>query len=250
MRILANASLCLGCMLSAGCRTSGESPTAAEPATTATPSAAEPSSGGNAAVTPVTPAPVSQAVTLSSPQHVVKSCEPCEFHPAPGLRYEVRFAPGADQKITHLDVKSLGRNDAQRLEVEFGWSPSGEFFLNAVDLNFDDKLDLGFGPVLRTPNDTLQYWLADPNGGPLEYLGSFPNLRVEPANRQLETYEKGGHAGLLYEAKTYVWENGKLVLVKSVSQAQEPGEDVYRETTRTFKGGRLVEEKTRRVTPP
>lgn len=250
MRILANASVCLGCLLSAGCRTSGESPTAAEPAATATPSGGEQGSSGAASVAQATPAPVSQAVTLSSPQHVVKSCEPCEFHPAPGLRYEVRFAAGADQKVTQLDVKSPGRTDAQRLEVEFGWSPSGEFFLNGVDLNFDGKLDLGFGPILRTPNDTLQYWLADPNGGPFEYLGSFPNLRVEPAARQIETYEKGGHAGLLYDAKTYAWESGKLVLVRSVSQTQEPGGDVYRETTRTFKGGRLVEEKTRSVAPP
>jgi hypothetical protein len=210
------------------------------------------SGGGRAGPSANTSASRPQTVDWAMPSIEVKDCAPCELQPAQGLRYEVRFAPAAKQNVTQLEVKSLTQNNAspQIFKVEYGWSPSGDFVLEGVDLNFDGVLDLAFGPVSDTPNETLQYWLIDPQGGPLESLGSFPNLKVDAKAHEIRTYEKGGHAGLLHEAKTYRWEGGNLIVIEIVTQTQDPGQNGYRETTRKFKSGRVVDEKTRRVAAP
>src|SRR5215510_15942045 len=98
-----------------------------------------------------------------------------------------------------------GATTSQRLSVENGASPTNEFLLRALDLDFDDVLDLAFGPVLGTPNLTLQYWVLDAKTGTWRSVGSHPNLRLDPKTREVATYEKGGHAGLLSQQNVYRW---------------------------------------------
>lgn len=248
MRVIARASAWLGVLLVAGCKPSGESPTAPESQLTL--SSGAPAQSATATATPkAASAPASQIIT-SSPDLVVKCCGPFEFQPAAHLRYEVKLARGSGQDAAQLQLKSLTRADAlpQAFELPYAWSPLDEYVLNGIDLNFDGVLDLAFGPVLGTPNETLDYWLTDPKGGSVEQLGRFANLKVDAAKRELETYEKGGHAGLLFEGKRYRWEEDKLTLVESVSQTQDdPEKNTYRLTTKKFKSGRLVAETTKLV---
>jgi hypothetical protein len=70
---------------------------------------------------------------------------------------------------------------------------------------------------------------------------------VNPGTHEVETYEKGGHAGLLFESQVYRWENGKLSLARSVEQAEVPGKKYYLKTTRSFDAGRNIKESEERV---
>lgn len=135
----------------------------------------------------------------------------------------------------------------QTIEMTDAWSPSGNFQLVAVDLNFDTVMDVGVGAALATPNESLDYWLVDGAGGGWRYLGRYSNLRVDAHARQLTTYEKGGHGGLLYESRTYEWKDGHMVLMRSISRAEAPEGGGYVETTRTFDSGRMIREVTRPV---
>jgi hypothetical protein len=252
VRHIAHVTLGLG-LLCTGCRTSPESRAGGQSAPTAGASSAiGPEQKGSTlpAQTPLAPAP--QIVNSTTPEVVVKRCPPCEFQPTPGLRYAIAFAPDADGNVKQLEAKSLTPNNAtaQTFDIDYAWSHSGDFVLQGIDLNFDGTLDLAFGPVTDTPNETLYYWWVDTKRNALELLGSFPDLKVDAKAREIRTYEKGGHAGLLFEAKTYRWEGGKLVVTETVTQHQEPGRSDYRETTRKYEAGRVVDEKTRRVKAP
>jgi hypothetical protein len=138
----------------------------------------------------------------------------------------------------------------QVLKLEDGWSPSGDFFLQGIDMNFDGVLDLGFGPLLGTPNLTLDYWTVDAKRGGLASIGKLTNLSVDAKAREVKTYEKGGHAGLENESKTYRWEGGKLTLVRATSQTQADDGKGYVKTTQRIGKGHVVEEKGQPVKAP
>jgi hypothetical protein len=182
-----------------------------------------------------------------------KRCAPCEFQASPTLRFAVTFEPDAQNTVSRIEVRPLAGGQAapQVLEIkDYGRSFSGAFALVGMDLDFDGILDLAFGPITDTPNEMLNYWRVDPQGNRLEALGVFANLQVDAATRSLRSHEKGGHAGLLFESRTYRWQNHQLMLIEAVSQTQEPGQAAYRETTTTYEAGRAVAVKTRRVPAP
>jgi hypothetical protein len=255
------SSLCVTLLAScavAGGSSSGESAGAAGGAAVSpplTPKAA-PAPKPEVATSPLPAAPSGPTLSQQAPTLRVSSCAPCRFTPRVDLAIEIRFSTGADQSVTQLDVTTIapasagGAAPAQSLQVTDAWSPSNEFLLQALDLDFDGTLDFAFGPILGTPNLTLHYWRVDADQGRLSDLGSFSNLKVNPSTHELETYEKGGHAGLLFESKVYRWEQGRLSLSRSVEQTAVPGQKGYLKTTRSFDGGRIVKESSEQVTAP
>jgi hypothetical protein len=169
--------------------------------------------------TAAAPAPPPVPVLSSaSPVVQVKSCAPCRFEASPDLQFEVRFQPSGDQGVSSLQIaRASSGASPQVFQLSDTDSPSGDYLLQAIDINFDGVLDLAFGPVLGTPNLTLDYWTVSPQRGALEGIGKLTNLTLDLATHELRTHEKGGHAGLLQESKAYRWESGKLLLVRSSS---------------------------------
>jgi hypothetical protein len=157
-----------------------------DPSTTKAP----PDSAGPSAPIPV--------LSASTSELLVTSCSPCKFSAGPGVDYEIRFAPPAkDQDLQQIELTRVGPGmprspRSEALDVENGWSPSNKFLLRALDLDFDGTLDLGFGPVLGTPNLTLNYWGRNSTGAGWISLGKFSNLTSDPAARELVTREKAG----------------------------------------------------------
>jgi hypothetical protein len=202
---------------------------------------------------PSAPVPV---LSASTSELLVASCSPCRFSAGPGVDYEIRFEPPAkDQELQRIEVTRVGsgapdRHPAELLSVENGWSPSDQFVLRALDLNFDGVLDLGFGPVLGTPNLTLSYWVQSSTGAGWVSLGLLANLTLAPAARELMTREKGGHAGMLWQENTYRWQGAKLVLSRSVEQVEVAGKAEYRRLTRSFTDGKQTSEKSEVVAAP
>lgn len=182
------------------------------------------------------PAPL---LSSASPVLQVKSCAPCRFEASADLQFEVRFQPAGDQGVTSLQIARASSAAApQVFQLTDAWSPSGDYLLQAIDLNFDGVLDLAFGAVLGTPNLTLDYWTVAPQRAALDSIGKLTNLTIDLATHELKTHEKGGHAGLLQESKTYRWESGKLTPVRSTSQTESPDGRGYVKTTREFEAGR------------
>jgi hypothetical protein len=244
--------------LLASCAVSGGSSSTRERSEAAGGVSASPAPAATAAAppqaAPSSPKPQSPALSQQSTTLRVSSCAPCRFTPRPGLALEIRFGTGADQSVAKLDVATAAPGGSsiapQSFQLTDAWSPSNEFLLQALDLNFDGTLDFAFGPSLGTPNLTLEYWLVDPGAGSLSKVGSFSNLKLNPTAREVETYEKGGHAGLVFESKVYRWEGGKLSLARSVEQTEVPGQKYYLKTTRSFEAGRAVKESKERVKAP
>jgi hypothetical protein len=183
----------------------------------------------------------------------VKSCEPCRFDAGAGSSFEVHFKPAGEKGVTAIEVAALRGGKAatpQVFQLEDAWSPSDDFFLQGIDINFDGVLDLAFGALLGTPNLTLDYWTVDAQRVALDRIGKFTNLSVDPQTHELKTYEKGGHAGLLNESKTYRWQDGKLTAVRATSQTQASDGKGYVKTTQRLDKGSVVEEKREPVKAP
>jgi hypothetical protein len=194
-------------------------------------------------------------LTKDAPTLRVSECAPCRFVAAAGTAFDVSFKTGADQSVERLGVKtSEGATSqvggGQNFGLKDAWSPTGEFLLQAIDINFDGVLDFAFGPIMGTPNLELHYWRVDIATAQLAEVGRFSNLKVRADTRELETSEKGGHAGLLFKNEAYRWVDGHLVRVRSVEQTEGARAGHYRKTTRVFDGGKVVSESAEDVKAP
>lgn len=193
-------------------------------------------------------------LSAQAPELLVSACSPCKFSAGQGVEYEIQFeAPASDRELRQIQVWRVGANAPAgaapaTLTIEDGFTPTGNFMLQALDLNFDGILDLGFGPVAGTPNLTLSYWVHDPSGW--RSLGMLSNVKVMPAAREVVTREKGGHAGMLWQESTFRWQGDELVLTRSVQQEEVPGRRDYRKVTRTYESGKQTSEKTESVPAP
>jgi hypothetical protein len=193
------------------------------------------------------PAPV---LSSAAPVLQLKSCAPCRFVASPDLQFDVRFQPQGEQGVTELQIARASSGSApQVFPLTDAWSPTGDFLLQAMDLNFDGVLDLAFGAVLGTPNLTLDYWAVDPQRAALDPIGKLTNLTVDLAAHELRTHEKGGHGGLLEESKAYRWESRKLLPVRVTSQTESPDGRGYVKDTQQLEGGRVVKETREAVKP-
>jgi hypothetical protein len=215
---------------------------------------------------PLLEAPTPSIPKLSQEQSQLRlaRCTPCRFEPTAGLSFELTFT-SVNQAVERLELKRVvaaapSGGTAQSFNLQDVWSPSGEFLLQAVDINFDGILDLAFGPVMGTPNLELDYWLVEPAVGegeppaqtavPLRAVGRFSNLTLKPETRELETFEKGGHGGLLFKRDYYRWVDARLERIRSVEQTEGTAGQDYRRTTRQFAAGKLVAESSETIQAP
>jgi hypothetical protein len=204
-----------------------------------------------------TPMPSTAMTTLSkeAPSQRVSKCAPCRFVAGPDTAFDVTFKAGPDQSVEQLDV--MGRagpatqgSSAQTFALKDAWSPTGEFLVQAIDINFDSVLDFAFGPILGTPNLELQYWIVDSATSQWMDVGRLSNLKVRTDTRELETSEKGGHAGLLFKSDVYRWAGGRLERVRAVEQTEGAVVGQYRKTTRVFKDDKVVSESSESIKAP
>jgi hypothetical protein len=62
---------------------------------------------------------------------------------------------------------------------------------------------------------------------------------VDSSKRQLSTYERGGHGGLIYQANHYRFINGVLTATASEKQEATDRQGLYRKSIHQFKNGKL-----------
>jgi hypothetical protein len=202
----------------------------------------------------VPPAPKT-TLSKDAPSQRVSECSPCRFVAGQDVVFDVSFKAGAEQSVERLEVRGRAETRsqssvAQTFALKDAWSPTGEFLLQAIDINFDGVLDFAFGPILGTPNLELQYWTVDAGTSQWTDVGRLSNLKVRTDTRELETSEKGGHAGLLFRNDVYRWAGGRLEHVRAVEQTEGTGVNQYRKTTRLFKDGKVVSESSEDVKAP
>ena len=230
--------LALSLLAAAGCRTEESRP------------ALQPRLRANLVTPPPPASPPPPLLSSASPVLQVRSCAPCRFEASADLQFEVRFQPDGARGVSSLQIAPLASPRApQVLQLSDAASPSGDYLLQAIDLNFDGVLDLAFGAVLGTPNLTLDYWAVAPQRAALDHIGKLTNLTLDLATHELKTHEKGGRAGLLQESTTYRWESGKLTAVSSTSQTENP-DGGYSRTTRELEHDRVVKETREPVKAP
>jgi len=175
------------------------------------------------------------------------NCNPCRFKIAETLApYLVHFQfqsfPNDDQVIESLQVS---RDDKP------GWSQSlpvhnmdptskgEEFFIGSADINFDGYNDLFLVTRRGVANAYADYWLFAPAKEDFTYLGNYPIFTVDSSKRQLSTYERGGHGGLIYQANHYRFINGVLTPTASEKQEATDRQGLYRKSVYQYKDGKL-----------
>jgi hypothetical protein len=175
------------------------------------------------------------------------NCDPCRFKIAETLApYLVHFQfqsfPNDDHVIQSLQIS---RDDKP------GWSQSlpvhdmdptskgEEFFIGSADINFDGYNDLFLLTNHGVANAYANYWLFAPAKEDFAYLGNYPMFTVDSSNRQLSTYERGGHGGLIYQANHYRFIKGVLTATASEKQEATDRQGVYRKSIYRHKDGKL-----------
>lgn len=113
--------------------------------------------------------------------------------------------------------------------------------LSLVDLDFDGHGDLAFVALMGMANSTSEYWRFDPAAGRFVPLGPFDTFEVDSARRELKTYVRGGHAGLLFTAARYRVQGGRPVKVREESQDVLDDVPGYVRIVRELRGGTLTE---------
>jgi hypothetical protein len=113
--------------------------------------------------------------------------------------------------------------------------------LSLVDLDFDGHGDLAFVSLMGMANSISEYWRFDPASGRFVPLGSFATFEVDSARRELKTYVRGGHAGLLFTAARYRVQGGRPVKVREESQDVLDDVAGYVRIVRELRGGALTE---------
>jgi len=118
----------------------------------------------------------------------------------------------------------------------------------ALDVDFDQPLDLALVPQRYTPNAATELFVWD-KGVP-RHLGQFMSPRLDAKARQITTREKGGHAGMLFKAQTYGWQQRELRLLREVEQVVGEKSGTYERITRSYAEGKAPLEKRERVVAP
>jgi hypothetical protein len=185
----------------------------------------------------------------------VHDCRPCTFSPGGALPpYSFTFVlktTGDQRAVSAIEV-SRDSKQLQRLPVT-GMEPIGaeeDFFFGGQDINFDGLLDLMLIVRRGAANAYAAYWLFDPKSGVFTALGTYPIFRVDAAKHLLYTYEGGGDAGLIHEAKEYTFLEGKLTLMHDEKQDATKQAGVYRKVISERSDGVMKIVKTEMVHAP
>jgi hypothetical protein len=222
---------------------------------------------GEAAETP-SPAPArsarpsAPAPLLAPPAQNLSTsrCDPCTLDigqaiPPYDVRFRPRNMPDGRRVVEELRISRTDKPGwSQSLPVHdmTPLSQNQEFFIGTADINFDGYNDLLLATSRGVANTYADYWLFVPRKQAFSYLGNYPIFRVDADKQVLAAYERGGHGGLIYRAKSYRFIKGVLTLVESEKQEATDQEGVYRRSVFRLKDGklRLTERELVKAPPP
>lgn len=110
------------------------------------------------------------------------------------------------------------------------------------DANFDGYADVellaGMG---ATGNTWYNFWLFEPTSGQFvwnEDLNILISPQFKSQSRQITSFAKAGCAGLCWDESSYMFENGKLVMVRQVTQGSN-SDGTFTKVTKERRNGAL-----------
>jgi hypothetical protein len=190
----------------------------------------------------------SRASSSGSAQSVqTTNCDPCRFTVGPEfgaivVRFRLRDAGSGGKAVEALEIESERTPGAKQSLPVRDMDPVREgdkYFIEARDINFDGLSDLMLITRKGVANAYADYWVFDSTSARFNYVGNFPILKVDAGKRLLSSYERGGQGGMLYEAKRYRFDQGKLVVVEAEQQEATERHGVFRKTLYKLKDGKL-----------
>ena len=122
--------------------------------------------------------------------------------------------------------------------------PGGRDDFGAIDLNFDGYLDLRLLAMWgATGNRAYLCWLFDRKTGTFVFepsLLELGNPTPDPAKKTIATRSNGGMAGQVYTEATYVWESGKLAMIRRERQEWNEARKAFDRFVEERKDGQLA----------
>jgi hypothetical protein len=194
----------------------------------------------------------------STPGMPVATCSPCVLRVGQGvgdftLSFSELALPGGRRGVAELRLLRPDRPGwTQTFPVrDSAAMPATEaFFVGATDVNFDGHSDLFVATSRGVANTYADYWLFTLGDEGFGYLGNYPLFAIDSAQRRLETYERGGDGGMIYESKKYQFIDGALTVVEVETQEGTDQPGVYRRSVQRLENGELRPVSSELVRPP
>ncbi|HEY5707438.1 MAG TPA: hypothetical protein VIS96_17910 [Terrimicrobiaceae bacterium] len=201
-----------------------------------------------------------EPVTAASPSKnlLTANCDPCTFEIAQKLApYQIRFRfrnlPDDRRVIQALEVFTNDKPGWTQSLAVHDMTPvkrDDKVVIGTADINFDGYNDLLFATSRGIANSYADYWLFAPSTQEFKYLGNYPIFALDSRNHRLSTYERGGHAGMIYQSKHYRFIDGVLTLVESETQEATEQDGVYLKRISRLKNGHLRQVKRELIKVP
>lgn len=174
---------------------------------------------------------------MSSEPGFVADCRPCRFALAPaGTTWEFTFQldSSADGRaVKAIEARRSGASAATTLPVHgmVPIAPAEQFFFGATDLDGDGRLDLLLATARGVANTYADYWRSVGDSG-FRYLGNYPLFTRDSASGRLQSYERGGDAGWVYQARQWAFRGDTLVVMREEVEEPTPVRGRYLRITR------------------
>jgi uncharacterized protein (TIGR02145 family) len=113
------------------------------------------------------------------------------------------------------------------------------------DYNFDNYPDIAVLSSRGTSNERHIIFLNNPETKEYEHhseLSDMINIWADSETKTIKTYNKSGHAGMLYSSSEYKWEKEALVEIHRESQDYDSDLDKYIHAVRMLQGGKWVQQ--------
>jgi hypothetical protein len=131
--------------------------------------------------------------------------------------------------------------------------PANSDWFRAEDFNFDGYKDIyvmtNWG---ATGNQYGCVWLYDPATGRFDYNKQFselPRYWLDPDTKTILTFQNGGQAGMVHQARKYNVENNRLVLIWSEDQDLDQEKNQFHCTVKERQGGNLLTVRDEWISP-
>jgi hypothetical protein len=113
--------------------------------------------------------------------------------------------------------------------------------ISRIDLDFDGHADLALLTELAMASSRSAYWRLDPATGRFTSAGEFETLHPDSATGEHVSFNRGGHAGRLWTASRWRWQDGALHEVRREEQEWSDDAARYVRIVRERRGPTLAE---------